>query len=97
MKEKIMGIAPRYMRMEYCTPLSQTSTNIVSGIVKLSDRVASRDEVRKQPLQKKVDTVTFTIVLITFFAGDRVKNFNHTHHSHNNSDNTVPTKPLMAM
>ncbi len=52
MKDIIMGMAPRYMRMEYCTPLSQTSKNIVSGMVRLSDRVARRDEVRKQPLKK---------------------------------------------
>ena len=50
MKESIIGTAPRYIRMEYCTPFSHTSKNIVSGIVRLRDRVASRDEVRKQPL-----------------------------------------------
>lgn len=60
MKESIMGIAPRYMRMEYCTPFSQTSKNIVSGIVRLKDRVARRDEVKKQPLQK-VNKFIYTI------------------------------------
>ena len=56
MKESSIGTAPRYIRMEYCTPLSQTSRNIVSGIVRLRERVASRDEVRKQPLLREGKT-----------------------------------------
>lgn len=52
MKDRNMGTAPRYMRREYCTPFSHTSKIIVRGIVRLRDRVAMRDEVRKQPLWK---------------------------------------------
>ena len=47
-----MGITPIYSSQGYSTPLNQTSTTIVSGMVRLKDNVAINDEVKKQPLEQ---------------------------------------------